>query len=52
MKPELKPPGTKRLKLKCDALFSTCASKFNLRCYVLAWEAACQLAGVRRGQGE
>ena len=31
MKPELKPPGTKRLKLKCDILHSTFAFTFNLR---------------------
>ena len=33
MKPKLKPPGTKRLKLKCDILLSTSAFKFNLRRY-------------------
>jgi hypothetical protein len=33
MRPKLKPPGTKRLKLKCDILLSTSAFKFNLRCY-------------------
>ena len=33
MKPKLKPPGTKRLKLKRDALLSTSAFRFNLRCY-------------------
>jgi hypothetical protein len=32
MKPELKPPGTNSLKLKCDTLLSTSAFKFNLRC--------------------
>jgi len=31
IKPKLKPPGTKRLNLKCDALLSTSAFKFNLR---------------------
>jgi len=30
----LKPPGTKRLKLKHDELLSTSAFKFNLRRYV------------------
>ena len=35
IKPELKPPGTKRLKLKCDALLSTSAFKFKLRRYTL-----------------
>jgi len=29
----MKPPGTKRLKLKCDILLSTYAFKFNLRRY-------------------
>jgi hypothetical protein len=33
MKPKLKPPGTKRLKLNCDILLSTSAFKFNLRRY-------------------
>jgi hypothetical protein len=31
MKPKLKPPGTKRLKLKCDLSLSTSAFKINLR---------------------
>jgi hypothetical protein len=33
MKAELKPPGTKLLKLKYDILLSTSAFKFNLRRY-------------------
>jgi len=33
MNPKLKPPGTKRLKLKCDTLLSTSAFKFKLRRY-------------------
>jgi hypothetical protein len=33
MKPNLKPPETKRLKLKCDKLLSTSAFKFKLRRY-------------------
>ena len=33
--PKLKPPGTKRLKLKCDVLLSTSAFKFNLRRYTM-----------------
>jgi len=33
IKPKLEPPGTKRLKLKCDILLSTSAFKFNLRRY-------------------
>jgi hypothetical protein len=35
MKPILKPPGTKHLKLKCDALLSTFAFEFNLRRYIM-----------------
>ena len=35
MKPKLKPPGTKRLKLNCDVLLSTSAFKFNLRRYIV-----------------
>jgi len=35
MKPKLKPPRTKRSKLKCDILLSTSAFKFNLRRYAL-----------------
>ena len=35
IKPKSKPPGTKRLKLKCDILLSTSAFKFNLRRYNL-----------------
>ena len=31
IKPKLKPPGTKHLKLQCDILVSTSAFKFNLR---------------------
>ena len=33
-KPKLKPPGSKRLKLKCDVLLSNAAFKFNLRRYI------------------
>jgi len=33
IKPKLKPPGTKRLKLNCDILLSTCALKSNMRHY-------------------
>jgi len=36
IKPKLKPPGTKRLKLHCDALLSTSAFKFNMRHYTPA----------------
>ena len=34
IKPTLKPPGTKRLKLKCDSMVSTSAFDFNLRHYI------------------
>ena len=33
IKPKLKPPRTKRLKLNCDILLSTSTFKFNLRRY-------------------
>ena len=33
MKPRLKAPGAKQLKLKCDILLSTSAFKFNVRRY-------------------
>ena len=36
IKPNLKPPGTERLKLKCDVLLSTFALKFNLCRYSMA----------------
>ena len=36
VKPTLKPPGTKRLKLNCDVLLSTSAFKLNLRRYAEA----------------
>jgi len=35
MKPKLKPPGAKRLKLKCDILLTTAPFKFNLRRYAV-----------------
>jgi len=35
IKPTVKVPGTKRLKLICDILLSTSAFKFNLRRYNL-----------------
>jgi hypothetical protein len=35
VKPKLKLPGTKRLKLKCNILLSTSALKFNLRRYTV-----------------
>jgi hypothetical protein len=39
IKPKLKPPGTKRLKLKRDILLSIFAFKFNLRHYIKAVNA-------------
>jgi len=36
MKPKLKPPGSKRLKLKWEILLSNSAFKFNLRRYTTA----------------
>ena len=46
MKPQLKLPGTKRLKLECDVLLSTSAFKFNVRRYTTkaAKEAAKEAA--------
>jgi len=38
MKPKLKPPGTKRLKPKCDILLSTSAFKFKLRRYFMGYD--------------
>jgi hypothetical protein len=35
IKPTLKPPGTKRLKLKYHKLLSSSAFKFNLRRYIM-----------------
>jgi hypothetical protein len=45
MKTKLKPPGTKRLKLKCGALLSTSAFKFNLRRYTKGIVLGLSLAG-------
>ena len=33
IEPKLKPPGSKRLTLNCDALLSNCRFEFNLRRY-------------------
>ena len=43
MKPELKPPGTERLKPKCDILLSSSAFKFNFRRYTMAPRPPIQL---------
>jgi lipoate-protein ligase A len=37
IKPTLKAPGTKRLKLKYDDPLSNFAFKFNLRRYTMEW---------------
>jgi len=39
MKPKLKLPGTKLLKLRCDILASNSAFKFNLRRYATCYTA-------------
>ena len=51
MKPKLKPPGTKRLKLDCDMLLSTAAFKFNLRHCILAVNIFTGPAGAGAGYG-
>ena len=40
MKPTLKAPGTKLLKLKYDEPLSIFAFKFNLRRYITEWNGA------------
>jgi len=56
MKPKLKPPGTRRLKLKCDVLLSTSAFKFNLRRYTKAdvcdSSSSFLQGGASKGAGE
>ena len=42
MKPTLKAPGTKRLKLKCHRLLSTFAFDFNLRRYITTSKLQCE----------
>jgi len=51
MKPKLKPPGTKRLELKCDVLLSTSAFKFDLRRYALGLPARRDIAHKLHEQG-
>jgi hypothetical protein len=41
IKPTLKAPGTKRLKLDYDAPLSSVAFKFNLRRYTKGWPKTC-----------
>jgi len=48
LKPKLKPPGTRRLKLKCDTLLSTSAFKFYLRRYTWARSRASSAAAASR----
>ena len=43
---KLTPPGTKRLKLKCDVLHSTSAFTFNLRRYILGRKLAYSVTGT------
>ena len=45
MTPKLKPPATKRLKLKFDILLSTSAFKFNLRRYAKGFRVASGMTG-------
>jgi hypothetical protein len=49
MKPKLKPPGTKRLKLNCEIMFSISAFKYNLRRYVMAGQFPSCLAPTSCG---
>jgi len=51
IKPKLKPPGTKRLKLNCDELLSTSAFKFNLRRYNLEYSTGRGGGGGGGGRG-
>jgi len=45
MKPKLKPPGTKRSKLKCGILLSTSAFKISLRRYNEGYYKICKDRG-------
>jgi hypothetical protein len=49
IKPKLKPPGTERLKLKCDILLSTLAFKIKLRRYTAGLDASCLVDGLLAG---
>jgi len=49
IKPKLKPPGTKLLKLKSDILVSTAAFKINLRRYI---QELLQRGKKRQDEGE
>ena len=50
MQPKLKPPGTERLKLKCDIMLTKPALKFNMRHYaeVVIKPSGCALVGRSR----
>jgi len=52
MRPNLKPRGTKRLKLKCDILLSTSAFKFNLRHYSMAGVTSSTVARLAKAMHE
>ena len=47
MKPKLKPPETKRLKLNCDIMLSTSAFEFNLRRYTTGSLSIVDYPGLR-----
>ena len=47
IKPTLKAPGTKRLKLKCDEPLSNVAFNFNLRRYSVVSADRCRLTSLR-----
>ena len=51
IKPMLKAPGSKRLKLECDQLPSSFAFKLNLRHYIKAYKKAA-LRSVRKNWGQ
>ena len=48
IQPQLKPPGSKRLKLRYEELLSNFAFKFNLRCYNGVQLEGCKAPMVRR----
>jgi hypothetical protein len=50
IKPKLKPPGTKRLKLQCVVLLSTSAFEFNLRRYIMDMEGGYDYQVGTRGR--
>ena len=52
IKPTVKAPGTKRLKLECHKLLSTFAFKFNLRRYTEAAKIVSEKAAEVSAQTE